>query len=47
MPSPAIATLRTYLIKLKIYIYTKTYPGMFIAALFIRAQSEKNPMFIY
>ena len=47
MPSPAIATLGTYLIKLKIYIYTKTYPGMFIAALFIRAQSEKNPMFIY
>ena len=42
MPSPAIANLGTYLIKLKIYIYTKTYTGMFIAALFIRAQSEKT-----
>ena len=43
MPSPATATLRTYLIKLKIYIHTKTYTGMFTAALFIRAQSEKKP----
>jgi len=47
MPSPATATLRTYLIKLKIHIHTKTYTGMFTAALFIRAQSEKNPMSVY
>ena len=47
MPSPAIATLGTYLIKLKIYIHTKTYTGMFIAALVMRAQSEKSPMSIF